>query len=85
MVTYQPHTHTTPILTYHPYSNIPPSYSGWSQVGVVVIIRTSHLYDLGLNPGLRMWAEICRSQSDFEGFLRVLRFSFRCSKVVDGP
>ena len=39
-----------------------------SQVGVVVIIRASHLYNSGSNPGLRMWAEICRSQSDFKGF-----------------
>ena len=40
-----------------------------SQVGVVVISRTSHLWDPGSSPaGLRTWAEICRSQSDFEGF-----------------
>ena len=39
-----------------------------SKVGVVVIIHASHLYDPGSNPGLRMLAEICRSQSDFEGF-----------------
>ena len=27
-----------------------------------------HLYDPGSIPGLRMWAEICRSQSESEGF-----------------
>ena len=46
-----------------------------SQAGVVVIIHASHLYDPGSNPCLRMWAEICQFQSDFEGFLRILRFS----------
>ena len=39
-----------------------------SQVGVGVISRASHLYDLGLTPGLRTWAEICQSQFDSEGF-----------------
>ena len=39
-----------------------------SHVGVVVINRASPLYDPGSNPGLRMLAEICRFQSDFEGF-----------------
>ena len=39
-----------------------------SQVGIVVISRASHLYDPESNPGLRTWAEICRSQSDSEGF-----------------
>ena len=38
------------------------------QVGVVVISRTVHLYDLGSSPGLPTWAEIGRSQSDVEGF-----------------
>ena len=39
-----------------------------SQVGVVVTSRIFPLYDLRSNPGLRTWAEICRSQSDSEGF-----------------
>mgnify|MGYP001796131330 CR=1 FL=1 len=39
-----------------------------SQVGVMVISHAIHLNDLGLFPRLRMWAEICQSQSDFEGF-----------------
>ena len=39
-----------------------------SQVGVVVITRTSHLYKPGSNPGVRMWAEICPSLSDSEDF-----------------
>ena len=39
-----------------------------NQVGVVIISHASHLYYPGLNPGLRTWAEICRSQSDSEGF-----------------
>ena len=39
-----------------------------SQVGVVVITRASHLYDPGSPPGVRMWAEICPSLSDSEGF-----------------
>ena len=43
-------------------------FDSGSQVGIVVIIRTSHLYDPGSNPGLGMWAEFCWSQSDFEGF-----------------
>ena len=34
----------------------------------MVIIHTSYLYDSGLNPGLCMWPELCRSQSDLEGF-----------------
>ena len=72
-----------------------------SQVGIVVISHAFHLYDPGSNPGFRMWAEICRSQSDLEGFSRVLRFSslsqkstdsqlipsavVLCSEVVEGP
>ena len=71
-----------------------------SQVGVEVIIRASHLYDAGSNPGLRMWAEVCRSQSDFEGFSPGTSFFLPqpkidsqlipsavvlCSEVVDGP
>ena len=39
------------------------------QVGVVVISRAFHLYDpAGSIPRLGTWAEICRSQSDSEGF-----------------
>ena len=34
----------------------------------MVIRRAFHLYDPGSIPGLRMWAEICRSQSNSEGF-----------------
>ena len=43
-------------------------YDKGSQVGAVVIIRASHLYDPGSNPVLRTWAEICQSQSGSEGF-----------------
>ena len=39
-----------------------------SQVGVVVISRAFRLYDPGSIPGLCTWVEICRSQSDPEGF-----------------
>ena len=39
-----------------------------SQVGVVVITRASHLYNPGSTPGVRMWAEICPSLSESEGF-----------------
>ena len=39
-----------------------------SQVGVAVISCASHIYDPGSSPGLRTWAEICRFQSDAEGF-----------------
>ena len=66
----------------------------------MVIIRASHLYDPGWNPGFRTWAEICRSQSDFEGFspgtpvfLHQPKIDSQlipsamvlCSEVVDGP
>ena len=39
-----------------------------SQVDVVVISHAVHLYDPGLIPRLREWAEICRSLFDSEGF-----------------
>ena len=45
-----------------------------SQVGIVVIIRTSPLYDPGLTPVLDMWAEMAGpSQSDYNGMFS--RFS----------
>ena len=60
-----------------------------SQVGVVVITRASDLYDSGSTPGVRMWAEICPSLSDFEGvspgtpvFLPRLTL---CSEVTHDP
>ena len=39
-----------------------------SQVGVAVIIRISHLCGPGIESWTHMWAEICRSLSDFKGF-----------------
>ena len=38
------------------------------QVGIVVISRAFQIYDPGLIPRLRTRAEICRSQSDCEGY-----------------
>ena len=66
----------------------------------MIIISASHLYDSGLNPGLCMWADICRSQSDFKGFSPgtpvflpqpkiksqlIPSAVVLCSEVVDGP
>ena len=39
-----------------------------SQVGIAVIIRISHLCGPGIESWTLMWAEICRSLSDSEGF-----------------
>ena len=75
-------------------------YRTVKKVGIVVIIRAFHLYDPGSNPGLCMSAEICRSQSDFEGFSPrtpvflpqpkidsqlIPSAVVLCSEVADGP
>ena len=39
-----------------------------SQVGIVVITRTSHLCDLGSTPGLCTWTEICNISGLLLGF-----------------
>ena len=41
-----------------------------SQCGRVVTLAPLTSVDPGSNPGLRTWTEICRSQSDSEGFSR---------------
>ena len=55
-----------------------------SQVGVVIIIRASHLYDPRSTPGVRMWAEICPSLSDSESFspgTPVILPPWRCASI----
>ena len=46
-----------------------------SQIGVAVFVCVSHVCGPQIKSRVGMWAEICRSLSDSEGFLRVLRFS----------